>query len=140
MKSRTDMTLQNKRLFPRQRSFASALQVNVCHVPPPAFDPNVLPPKGFEAAVLEPKPVLLVFDPKPNVGRHVRHLTKQLNKTMTYLWLCCWCSQILQNQNPDSGYWYWTRRKSLHRHRQTTCWRELMRVVAQLLNAKGRKN
>lgn len=46
---------------------------------PPAGDPKVLPPlpppppKGFEAAVLDPKPVLLVLVPKPRSnGKRVR--------------------------------------------------------------------
>lgn len=40
---------------------------------PPAGDPKVLPPlpppKGFDAAVLAPKPVLLVLVPKPRPNR-----------------------------------------------------------------------
>lgn len=39
--------------------------------PEPVLDPNVLPPKGFEAAVLVPKPALLVLvDPKPAKSEH----------------------------------------------------------------------
>jgi len=41
------------------------------HVPL-VFEPNVLPPKGFDGAVLLPKPVLLVLEPKPEGKEDLR--------------------------------------------------------------------
>lgn len=58
-------------------------KANLIH-PPPVPEPNVLPlpplappPNGFEAAVLDPNPVLLVLVPKPRPRLKVSDLTKR---------------------------------------------------------------
>lgn len=55
---------------------------------PPWLEPKVLllPPKGFEATVLDPKPGLLVFEPKPEPGRCIRYpgFTAEI-QCLTYL-------------------------------------------------------